>query len=65
MQKKDDEGSKAHSKRGKVRKCTTQEVRAQRRTKKEGEGSKAHLEKKVGPQRCTQKEGEGSKPHSK
>ena len=33
--KLDGEGSKAHSKGGRVRKHTTQEVRAQRRTQKQ------------------------------
>jgi hypothetical protein len=56
MQKKDDEGSKAHSKRGKVRKCTTQEVRAQRRTRKRKWGLKGALKKKVRAQSRTQNE---------
>ena len=37
-----DEGSKAHSKGGRVRKRTTKGMRAQRRTQNGGEDSKAH-----------------------
>jgi len=44
-QKKDGEGSKTHSKGGRVRKRTTQKVRAQRRTRKRRWGLKGALEK--------------------
>ena len=52
----DGEGSKAHSKGGRVRKRTTQKMVAQRRTRKEV-GLENALPKGVRAQRRTQKEG--------